>query len=56
MVACHPDRAMRLAQVVISEIEGNRSLKIFKHFAESVCQACEAAAVHPQGKILAFDM
>ena len=43
---------MSLDKIVIREIQRNRSLKVFKLFAESVCQAGEAAAVHPQRVIL----
>jgi len=47
---------MRFAEVVIREIQRNRSLKVFKLFAESVCQTGEASAVHAQRVVLLFDM
>ena len=52
----HADCQMRFHEVVIREIERNRSLKIFKLFAESVREACQAAAVHPQRVILLFNV
>jgi hypothetical protein len=30
---------MRFAKVVISKTDGNRSLKVFQLFAESICEA-----------------
>ena len=51
---------MRIAcgfhEVIIREIQRNRSLKVFKLFAESVRQASQSAAVHPQRVILLFNM
>ena len=47
---------MSLAEIVICEIEGNRSIKVFNLFAESVRQTREAAAMHPQCVILFFDV
>ena len=42
----HAQRLVCFAKVVISEIERDRSFKVFKLFAESVCKTREAAAVH----------
>lgn len=39
---------MNLAKVTICEIQRDRSFKIFQHFAESVRQLGQPAAVHPQ--------
>jgi len=47
---------MRFAEVVISEIERNRSFKVFLLFAEGVREAGEASAVHAQRVVLLFDM
>ena len=47
---------MRFHKIVIREIERNRSLKVFKLFAESIGEAGETAAVHPQGVILLFNV
>src|SRR5208282_4248085 len=52
----HADGAIGFAEVVIREIEGNRSLKVFKLLAESVRQAREPAAMHPQRVILFFNV
>jgi hypothetical protein len=47
---------MQLAEVVIREVEGDCSFKIFQLFTESVCQPGQPTAMHPQGVILLFDM
>src|SRR6266480_5138279 len=47
---------MNLAEIVVCEIESNRSLKVIKLFAESVRQTSQSAAVHSQSKVLAFDV
>jgi len=47
---------MQLAEVVIREIERDRSLKVFQLFTECACEARKASAVHPQCVILFFDM
>ena len=47
---------MGFAEVVIREVEGNRSLKVFKLLAKSVRQACEPAAMHPQRMVLLFNL
>jgi len=39
---------VRLAEVVIREVEGNRSLKVFDLFAKGIREPGQAAAVHPQ--------
>jgi hypothetical protein len=44
---CHFQRTMRFHKVVIREIQGNRSLKVFNLFAESIGETGKAAAVHP---------
>ena len=48
----HTQSLVRFAEVVISEIQRNRSLKVFQFLAESVSQAGKTAAVHPEGVIL----
>src|SRR5205807_335592 len=52
----HSQRTMRLAEVVIREVERDRSFKVFKLLAESVGQPCESAAVHPERVILLLDV
>src|SRR5205809_742778 len=52
----HPQRAMRLEKVVMSEVQRNRSLEVLKFLAESVGQPCEPSAVHPQRKVLTLDV
>ena len=47
----HSQRTMRLAEIVIREVERDRSLKISKLLAESIGQPCESAAVHPGRRI-----
>lgn len=47
---------MDFAEVVIREIQGDRTFKIFEFFAESIRQPGQSAAVHPQSVILLFDM
>jgi hypothetical protein len=47
---------MRFHKIIVTEIQCNRSLKVFKLFAESVCEPSQAAAVHPQRVILLFNM
>jgi hypothetical protein len=43
-------------EVVITKVQRNRSLKIFKLFAERIGEASQAAAVHTQCVILLFNM
>ena len=50
------NRAVNLAEIVIREMEGNRSLKVFQLLAECVREASQPAAVHPQGVILLFNV
>lgn len=52
----HADCAVRLDEIVIREIQRDRSFKVFKLLAESVCQASQATAVHPQRVILLFNV
>src|SRR5437016_4668200 len=52
----HSQRTMRLAEVVIREVERDRSFKVLKLLAESVCQASKTAAVHPERVILLLDV
>ena len=52
----HSQCPMSLDEIVIREIQRDRSLKVFKLFAECVRQSCEPAAVHPQCVILFLDM
>src|SRR5690348_15673501 len=52
----HPERAMSLAEIVISKVQRNSSLKVFKLLTESVCEACKASAVHTKREVLAFDV
>ena len=52
----HADRAVCFAEVVISEVERDRSLKVFNLLAERVGQAGERAAVHPQSMILLLNV
>src|SRR5439155_21849130 len=52
----HSQRTMRLAEVVIREVERDRSFKVLKLLAESVCQASKASAVHPERVILLLDV
>ena len=52
----HSQCAMSLDEIVIREIQGNRSLKVFKLFAESIGWSGEPSAVHPQCVILLLDM
>ena len=47
---------VHLAKIVIREIERNRSFKILNLFAESVGQAGQSAAVHPQRVILLLNV
>ena len=47
---------MSFHEVVIAKVERNRSLKVFQLFAESVCEASEATAVHAEGVILLFNV
>ncbi len=47
---------MRFAEIVICEIESDRSLKILKLLAERVGQPRQSAAVHTQSEVLTFNM
>ena len=47
---------MRLAEVIVCEVQGDRSFKVFQLLTESVGQTGESAAMHPQRMILLFDM
>src|ERR1035438_6806626 len=42
----HADRAVDFAEVIIREIQGNGSLKVFKLFTECICEARQSAAMH----------
>ena len=50
------NRQMRLAKVVIREIQRRRSFKIVQLFAESVGQPGQPPAVHPQRVVLFLHM
>jgi len=50
------NRTMNFSEVVIREIECDRSLKILNLFAESIGETGQPAAVHVQGVILLFNM
>ena len=50
------DCAVHLAEVIVSEVQGNRSFKVFQFFAECVREARETATVHPQRVILLFNV
>ena len=52
----HADCQMRFHEIVIREIQRDRSFKVFKLLAESVCQARQTAAVHTQRVILLFNV
>ena len=52
----HADCQMRFHEIVICEIQRNRSFKVFQLFAESICQTRQAAAVHSQRVILLFNV
>ena len=47
---------MSLAEVVISEIERDRSFKILKLFAESIGETGQPAAMHTKRVVLLFHM
>lgn len=47
---------MSLEDIVVAQIQCDRSLKILKLFAERVDQPREAAAVHPRSMILFFNV
>lgn len=47
---------MSFHEVVICEIERDRSLKVFQLFAESIRESSKTAAVHPERVILLFDV
>jgi hypothetical protein len=47
---------MQLAEVVIREIERDRSFKIFQFLAKGIRQARQSAAVHSQRVVLFLDM
>lgn len=47
---------MRLDEIIVAEIQRDRSLKIFKLFAECVREASQTAAMHPQRVILLFNV
>ena len=47
---------MRLAKVVVSQIQRNSSFKGSQLFVECVCQARESSAVHSQRVILFFNV
>jgi hypothetical protein len=52
----HPQSVVSLAKVVVSEIERDRSFKVFEFLAESVGQASKTAAMHPESVILLFNV
>jgi hypothetical protein len=47
---------MRFHEIVVAQIQGGCSLKIFKLFAEGVVELGETAAVHSQCVILFLNM
>lgn len=47
---------MLLAKIVIREVERNRSLKVFKLFAECVGETGQTAAMHPKRMLLLFNV
>ena len=52
----HADCVVRFHEIVIREIQRDRSFKVFKLLAESVREPGQAAAVHPQRVILLFNV
>jgi hypothetical protein len=50
------DRDIPLAEVVIREVEGNRSLKVFQLSAEWVREPGKASAMHSQRVVLFFNV
>ena len=52
----HFQGTVSLNEIVISEIQRDRSFKIFNLFAESVRKAGKAAAMYPQCVILLFNV
>ena len=52
----HLNRNVPFAEVVISEVERNRSFKMTGFFAERIGQTGESAAMHSQGVILLFNV
>ena len=52
----HSQGDMRLAEVVMREIQSNHSFKVFKLFSESIDQPRETATMHPQSVVLLLDM
>ena len=53
---CHSDCLVRFHKVVIREIQSDRSLKVFKFFAECIRETGQAAAMHPQSVVLFLDV
>ena len=47
---------MNFAEVVIREVQSNRSFKIFKLFAERIGQTGQSSAVHTQCVVLLFNV
>jgi hypothetical protein len=52
----HPNRKVRFAEVVIREIERDRSTKVVQLLAECVGEPGQPTAVHPQYVVLLLDM
>jgi hypothetical protein len=52
----HPQSLVSFAEIVIREIQRDRSLKVFKLFAECVRETSQTAAVHPKRVILLFNV
>ena len=52
----HSQRVVRLAEVIVSEVQGDRTLKVLELFAERVGQTSQATAVHPQRVVLLLDV
>lgn len=52
----HFQSLVRFAEVIISEIESHRSLKVFKLLAESVRESSKTAAMHTERMILLFNV
>ena len=47
---------MRFAEVIVSEIQTDSSLKVFQLFAECVFEPGKASAMHPQSVVLLFNV
>jgi hypothetical protein len=45
---------MNAAEIVIGEVQGNRSFQVRQLLAERICQARQSAKLHTHGEVLAF--